>query len=109
ENGIGVFTTTLQWTIQGGQITRKQDMTIRLFLIYDIPQNPWGEKSGFGTPWTEVLTVACNLARGTTGDTDVQWQSDLVKSLICGIWSCCTGYAEEPVYVSGTSLKLTSW
>lgn len=109
ETGIGAFTTTLQWTIQGGLITRKQDMTIRLFLIYDIPQNPWGEKSGFGTPWTEVLTVACNLAKGTTGDTDVQWQSDLVKSLICGIWSCCTGYAEEPVYVSGTSLKLTSW
>lgn len=106
---IGESVYTLKWTISGGHITTTQETTMRFLLIYDAPQAPWGDKNGFGTPWTEVLRIACSMANGVTGDTDILWQSALQKAIIGGLWSCCKKYEQEAVYVSGTRLYLTRW
>lgn len=109
QTGIDDLFCTLKWTISGGHSTVTQETPMRFFLTYDVPQAPWGEKNGFGTPWTDALSFACKLAKGVTGDTDLLWQCALQKSVIQGLWSCCTNYAEEAVYVSGTTLHLTRW
>lgn len=109
QAGIGDFFHTLKWTISGGHATVTQETPMRFFLTYDVPQAPWGDKNGFGTPWTDVLSLACNLAMGVTGETDILWQCALQKSMIHGLWICCKKYAQEPVYVSGTNLHLTRW
>lgn len=107
--GIGDFTSTLRWTIKGGGVTTTQEIILRLFLIYDFPQPPWGDKSGFGTPWVDVLAFACGQAKDVTGDSDAEWRRGLVRAVIQGLWRHCTGYMDEAVYVSGANLHLTRW
>lgn len=109
QAGIDDLSCTLKWTISGGHTTVTQETPIRIFLTYDVPQAPWGEKNGFGTPWTGALKLACQLAKGVTGDTDMQWQCALQKSMIQGLWGYCKNYAQQAIYVSGTVLHLTRW
>ena len=106
NTGIDDTTAVLTWTIKGGQTTITQKTALRVFFIYDIPQSPWGDKAGFGTPWTEALACACANAKGATGTTDTLWSEAIVRTMIQSLWARLS-YQETAAYVSGSRFYLT--
>lgn len=106
KTGIDDVTTVLKWTIKGGNATITQETALRVFFIYDIPQRPWGNKSGYGTPWTKALACACANAKGAVGDTDALWSEAIVRAMIQGMWTRLS-YQETAVYTYGSDFHLT--
>lgn len=106
KTGIDDVTAVLKWTIKGGQTTIIQETALHVFFIYDVPQSPWGDKAGFGTPWTEALAFACANAKGADGTTDALWSEAIVRTMMQSLWTRLS-YQKTAVYASGSQFHLT--
>lgn len=106
---ISDLSLTLNWSIVGKHTTDTEKTSIRVFFLYDLPQLPWGGKSGFGTPWLAALELVCNYANGISGSSDAQWRENIIHRLMEKLWEKCTAYSPNSRYVSDTQFYLTRW